>query len=248
MALRWFAKQTNIPLEIKSARWKTSWHELLRGQIEELEVDAKQTQSNLWIHFQSRNVHFKKNHGHWTVELSPLIGVNSFPSAKGTMTLELDGSTKSVSSVFHLTLTPKETIPFPQGFGFLKYETAALSGTLVFDLLKSALVGSISFRGEGLHYESSQSRAFEIQNIDLQATSLKIVKESAITIEGDAKLNAKNIQSLWDGHFLEKKEISGEFTGAKMKLEDSNKLSIKSYLKAAKYYEVTHLVAFQQSK
>lgn len=33
-----------------------------------------------------------------------------------------------------------------------------------------------------------------------------------------------------------------------MKLEDSNKLAIKSYLKAAKYYSVSHLVAFQQSK
>jgi hypothetical protein len=33
-----------------------------------------------------------------------------------------------------------------------------------------------------------------------------------------------------------------------MKLEDSNKLAIKSYIKAAKYYAVTHLVAFQQSK
>lgn len=33
-----------------------------------------------------------------------------------------------------------------------------------------------------------------------------------------------------------------------MKLEDSNKLAIKSYLKAAKYYSVTHLIAFQQLK
>lgn len=33
-----------------------------------------------------------------------------------------------------------------------------------------------------------------------------------------------------------------------MNLEDSNKLAIKSYLKAAKYYSVTHLLAFQQSK
>lgn len=33
-----------------------------------------------------------------------------------------------------------------------------------------------------------------------------------------------------------------------MKLEDSNKLAIKSYIKAGKYYGVTHLVAFQQSK
>lgn len=33
-----------------------------------------------------------------------------------------------------------------------------------------------------------------------------------------------------------------------MKLEDSNKLAIKSYLKAAKYYEVTNLIAFQQQK
>lgn len=32
-----------------------------------------------------------------------------------------------------------------------------------------------------------------------------------------------------------------------MKLEDSNKLAIKSYLKAAKYYQVSHLIAFQQS-
>lgn len=32
-----------------------------------------------------------------------------------------------------------------------------------------------------------------------------------------------------------------------MKLEDSNKLAIKSYLKAAKYYHVSHLIAFQQS-
>lgn len=32
-----------------------------------------------------------------------------------------------------------------------------------------------------------------------------------------------------------------------MKLEDSNKLSIKSYLKAAKYYQVSHLIAFQQN-
>ena len=33
-----------------------------------------------------------------------------------------------------------------------------------------------------------------------------------------------------------------------MNLEDSNKLAIKSYLKAARYYEITHLIAFQQSK
>ena len=33
-----------------------------------------------------------------------------------------------------------------------------------------------------------------------------------------------------------------------MKLEDSNKLAIKSYLKAAKYYEVTNLIAFQEQK
>jgi len=33
-----------------------------------------------------------------------------------------------------------------------------------------------------------------------------------------------------------------------MKLEDSNNLAIQSYLKAAKHYKVTHLVAFQQSK
>jgi hypothetical protein len=33
-----------------------------------------------------------------------------------------------------------------------------------------------------------------------------------------------------------------------MKLEDNNKLSIKTYLKAARYYNVTHLVAVQSSK
>ena len=32
-----------------------------------------------------------------------------------------------------------------------------------------------------------------------------------------------------------------------MKLEDANKLAIKSYIKAARYYRVTHLIAFQQS-
>jgi hypothetical protein len=30
-----------------------------------------------------------------------------------------------------------------------------------------------------------------------------------------------------------------------MKLEDSNKMSVKSYLKAAKYYNVNHLVTLQ---
>jgi hypothetical protein len=33
-----------------------------------------------------------------------------------------------------------------------------------------------------------------------------------------------------------------------MKLEDNNKLGIKTYLKAARYYNVTHLVAIQSSK
>jgi hypothetical protein len=33
-----------------------------------------------------------------------------------------------------------------------------------------------------------------------------------------------------------------------MKLEDNNKLSIKTYLKAARYYNVTHLAALQSSK
>jgi len=33
-----------------------------------------------------------------------------------------------------------------------------------------------------------------------------------------------------------------------MKLQDSNKLSINSYLKAAKYYNVNHLVTLQHSK
>lgn len=32
-----------------------------------------------------------------------------------------------------------------------------------------------------------------------------------------------------------------------MKLEDSNKLNVKSYLKAAKYYNVNHLIALQHS-
>jgi hypothetical protein len=30
-----------------------------------------------------------------------------------------------------------------------------------------------------------------------------------------------------------------------MKLEDNNKLNIKTYIKAARYYNVTHLVALQ---
>jgi hypothetical protein len=33
-----------------------------------------------------------------------------------------------------------------------------------------------------------------------------------------------------------------------MKLEDNNKISLKTYLKAARYYNVTHLVAIQSSK
>ena len=33
-----------------------------------------------------------------------------------------------------------------------------------------------------------------------------------------------------------------------MKLEDSNKISVKSYLKAAKYYNVNYLVTLQHSK
>ena len=33
-----------------------------------------------------------------------------------------------------------------------------------------------------------------------------------------------------------------------MKLEDTNKMSIKSYLKAAKYYNVNHLITLQHSK
>lgn len=32
-----------------------------------------------------------------------------------------------------------------------------------------------------------------------------------------------------------------------MKLEDSNKMNVKSYLKAAKYYNVNHLIALQHS-
>ena len=32
-----------------------------------------------------------------------------------------------------------------------------------------------------------------------------------------------------------------------MKLEDTNKLNVKSYLKAAKYYNVNHLIALQHS-
>jgi hypothetical protein len=32
-----------------------------------------------------------------------------------------------------------------------------------------------------------------------------------------------------------------------MKLEDTNKMQIKSYIKAAKYYNVTHLLVLQHS-
>lgn len=33
-----------------------------------------------------------------------------------------------------------------------------------------------------------------------------------------------------------------------MKLEDNNNITFKTYLKTAKYYNVTHLVAFQNAK
>jgi hypothetical protein len=59
---------------------------------------------------------------------------------------------------------------------------------------------------------------------------------------------------------IKKGECSGElqetvhdlrkcfYPNTAMKLEDNNKLSIKTYLKAARYYNVTHLVAVQSSK
>lgn len=89
MVLRWFVRETGIPVEIRSATWDVRWRELTRGKIRALHLNVFYKPLNASI-FLDTPVEYKRHKEHWSIQLAPVLKIGNLPPARGTIALELD--------------------------------------------------------------------------------------------------------------------------------------------------------------
>ena len=89
MVLRWFVRETGIPVVVRRASWDARLRELLNGKIRDLHVLVYYEPLNMEFTLDTP-VEYVRNQGHWSIQLAPTLTVGQFAPARGTVALELD--------------------------------------------------------------------------------------------------------------------------------------------------------------
>ena len=100
MVLRWFVKETGIPVEVRSASWKISLRKLLSGSIDDLSVDLRYKPLQLDVSIQTP-VNYIRQKDRWSIRLKPAFRIGDFPPANGRIDLER-GSDKRWTATIEL--------------------------------------------------------------------------------------------------------------------------------------------------
>ncbi|MBI3541702.1 MAG: hypothetical protein HY075_00285 [Deltaproteobacteria bacterium] len=95
MVLRWFVRETGIPVEVRAASWDARLRELLDGKIRALHLDVYYKPLDVAIVFDTP-VRYARTGGHWSIKLEPRLRVGDFPPTTGSISVELDAKRDAV--------------------------------------------------------------------------------------------------------------------------------------------------------
>jgi len=205
--VRWFLKETGIPIEIQSASWNFKVKEILNGKIQNLKLQVFYQPLDLSIKIDSP-VQFRRRSERWGVELEPKIFIKNFPPTSGKVFINLEVH-KNIPKSARVDFDLHEIDPFE--FQFLNVKSWNLNGHFQWNPFEEDPEKQWY---SNLNLDLNNLEVFKevfIEKVSLKS-QMKWSKGFPFPVEADLHFIAQSIQLLKQDMFIEEPKAEGNLS------------------------------------